>query len=297
MMNEHTKHNLDILRSLALREDTKARMREALLSYSDEHPVRAEQNTFALSAFMTSRRFSLYGSFVAAFIVLGGGVTLAAEGSQPGDIFYPIKTGISEPIMTAFATTDAEKVRVASTLAVRRIDEITALAASGSLTDEKQATLEHSFDQNIQIIEERTNALADQGDSHTALALREEFTASLAGEVPAVAAVAQHASPRVKEFIVKVRMLSGEHQEPKIDDSDAAVAVSNVAAASASSTPVKTTEKAYVPRALQLTASTSLPTLLKSPAVRFELREDRAVQGERLENEDDGAHELEIEGL
>ncbi len=299
-MNEKHKHNFHILKSLAASDERKARMREALLTYADENPVAVPQSTFAVSAFMTSRRFSVYGTLVAVIVVFGGGVTLAAEGSMPGDAFYGVKVSVTEPIMTALATSDEAKVRVASTLAVRRIDEIAALASSGKLTDEQQTKLEQAFDQSVQVVDEHTAALAKSGDAQTALSLQQQFSSSIASEAQAVSALDGRASPRTKDFIGKVIALSARHAgagEALAEENGEASAAAIISSTTPAARHTAEKEGEFKPRALQVTASTTLSNIIEA-SVQVQLPQDRALQGGEREDEDESSvHDLKIESF
>lgn len=303
----------DTLKALALSDSEKARMREALIFYANENPVIREMAAPAFSAFFASRAFSLYATMVAMLVVFGGGVTLAAEGSVPGETLYSLKVSVSEPVMTVLATSDEDKARLASKLAVRRLDEVAVLASTGRLTEEKQAELESSFDVHVEALEKHTATLAQKGDLKAAQALSEEFSVSLASEIQLLSTSKMEVSEKSRNLLKKVIALSSRdsgraiaYHDEEGDDDDFTKGSATIAlkkngfvgtssflasstATSRNASDASTTENGvrsgYRPRPLFLTASTSLSKILES-YTPVPIRKDRPERGE-----DDGYSE------
>lgn len=81
-----------------------------------------------------------------AILIVGSGTAAAAQGSLPGDVLYPIKIHVNESVETALAITPRAKVEVNATIAKRRVEEVQALAAQGTLDAEIAAQVEQNFD-------------------------------------------------------------------------------------------------------------------------------------------------------
>ena len=75
-------------------------------------------------------------------VLLGGGVSFAAEGALPGDALYPVKVGVNERVRAALALgleADAEwNVRQIE----RRLEEAEELSAEGELNAETRTEIE-----------------------------------------------------------------------------------------------------------------------------------------------------------
>lgn len=101
------------------------------------------------SFFKTHRSFAYVLGSVLTFVVLGGGLAYAAEGSVPGDLLYPVKIRVTEPIRDALAITPAEKASWDAEKAVRRLNEAETLANKNKLTPQYQNELEQNFNKNV----------------------------------------------------------------------------------------------------------------------------------------------------
>ena len=193
-MTDPTTNFIQRLKSLELTDNSKLAMRERLVSYLDMHPVvMAPSPTTGLSsffAFASSRRFSLYAASFLVLIIAGGSVTLAAEGSAPGDALYDVKVHVNEPVMTALATGDTGQAQVAAKIATRRANEAVLLATRGTLTEARRADLTMRFTDSIKKAAEKADALAAAGRPDEALTVKENLAANLAGEAQALGAVA-----------------------------------------------------------------------------------------------------------
>lgn len=83
---------------------------------------------------------------LAAALVVGGGTAYAAQGALPGDLLYPIKIHITEPVEVALAQNSEAKAKVEARLAERRVEEAQSLAARGELDATTTAELQTNFD-------------------------------------------------------------------------------------------------------------------------------------------------------
>lgn len=146
--HERLEKNLRKAAQGALSADERERMRSMLLEYASMKPVRAAiaPRSAVLPRFYLAMRIGFVAMLVLA--VGSSSVAYAAEGTLPGDLLYPVKVDVTEPIRTALQTTPAEKATWEMTLATRRIDEATALAAKGALSTSTETSLAARFEAN-----------------------------------------------------------------------------------------------------------------------------------------------------
>lgn len=134
---EHLPHTfIENLRSVSLTEKERGEMRAALLSKMRES-VSARPVVSTWSHLFFSKR--VQASFLSVIIVLGYGssVTFAAEGALPGDILYPIKTKVTEPVARLVAATSpAEEAQFETKILERRLEEAEALETDKKLDPE-----------------------------------------------------------------------------------------------------------------------------------------------------------------
>lgn len=80
-----------------------------------------------------------------AMVLSGGSAALAAEGALPGDVLYPVKIYINEPVQSAFIVGDVSRARFETKKAVRRLEEIETLASQGRLNQTAVEVVNHNF--------------------------------------------------------------------------------------------------------------------------------------------------------
>ncbi len=78
-------------------------------------------------------------------VVVGGGASVAAESSLPGDFLYTIKTRVNEKVMAALATTTEAKANFEAGLAENRLEEMERLSAKGKVDANVASDLQARF--------------------------------------------------------------------------------------------------------------------------------------------------------
>lgn len=116
---------------------------------------------------------------VLAFVLVGGGVSYAAEGSVPGDALYPVKVKVNENVVSALAVSDEAKARWEARLAERRLEEAEVLAADGRLDEDTGAELEERFREHAERTQERVTTIAEKRGPESAATLSSHFESSL----------------------------------------------------------------------------------------------------------------------
>lgn len=75
-------------------------------------------------------------------LALGAGASQAAEGAVPGDIFYPLKTKVKEPVERLLVpNTPVAQANFETKLVEKRLDEAEQLIKEDKLDDERRAEL------------------------------------------------------------------------------------------------------------------------------------------------------------
>ncbi|MEK7094083.1 MAG: DUF5667 domain-containing protein [Patescibacteria group bacterium] len=112
-------------------------------------------------------------------ILLGGGTSLAAERALPGDVLYPIKVVINEPVVSALSLSVEAKIDWEAELAGRRLKEAVELADAGKLNAEVEEKLSEEFTKHETKVRERIANLEEKGDEKVAASLAARFEGSL----------------------------------------------------------------------------------------------------------------------
>lgn len=284
MKNEHDLFSH--LERLTLGETSKARMREALLTYADLNQATTQPSYTSFSLF--TGRFALYSSFIAVLLVGSGGISLASETSVPGNPLYSIKVHVNEPVLSTLAFSESSKARVAGKIASRRLEEITVLAQRDSLDDATQVSLETAFEAHVEQVALSTQKLDDDGETVIAEEIRSDFASTLSREAQALAAVKPEAHMKTKKLLVRVIALSSDSHGDEPDavavassiqeDVSPVTAVALLSTTTATSTTETVRAKAFRPRTLLVGTSTTFTTTLYGAPPLIAPTQDTALQ-------------------
>lgn len=155
---------------IRLTEAQKDRMRSVVHAYMELKPARAHahaserERAFSIRALIAHPALAL----VAIFAILGSsaGVSYAAEAALPGDLLYPVKVNLNEPVRGALAISAQAKTAWAISIAGERAKEAATLAAEKRLDPGTQAELESSLVSHAEIA---TRILDEQATSAPAM--------------------------------------------------------------------------------------------------------------------------------
>ena len=100
---------------------------------------------------------------------IGGGTSFAAEGAIPGDLLYPVKVSVNEPVRGALSFSTEAKAGTEAKLALRRLEEAEALMASGKIDADAYAELEANFEAFAERVANRSAELAEKSNDHAAV--------------------------------------------------------------------------------------------------------------------------------
>jgi hypothetical protein len=118
------------------------------------------------------------GLIVALVLAVGGGVSVVAQRSVPGDALYGVKVNINEEARAAFALSSASKAEVDADRAGERLEEAEELSVEAQVGAEVQADIEGNFKEFADRTEARINALIDT-DARAAADIASSFEAAL----------------------------------------------------------------------------------------------------------------------
>lgn len=225
-------------------------MRSVVRAYAAMKPIRTPTSRQSrprpgVLAFLFSPR-AIVAAVVVALVGSSGGIAYAAGSSLPGDILYPVKRHVTEPIAQAVAVSPAARAETATKLANRRIDEAAELSRQGRLSEATRDELTRDFETHIEqafeaaaqapIAAAVTAAVAatttltalerDLGDREEEL---ERLSASTTDLAPIIAAVKQK-----KASLHDRRARSEDERVPTISATTSAVATTSIGMATSS---------------------------------------------------------------
>jgi hypothetical protein len=101
-----------------------------------------------------SRLSYLTSVSVAVFVLVGTTVAFASEKALPGDLLYPVKVNVSEPIRTVLVQTPQAKAEWEAEKINRRLQEAEQLSQKGELDDAKANSIKERIDTNLTKLDE-----------------------------------------------------------------------------------------------------------------------------------------------
>lgn len=118
-------------------------------------------------------------AFAVIFLVAGTGVSYAAQDTIPGDMLYPVKVSVMEPLQRSLAFSAEAKAELDARLALRRLEEVTRLAAENELTIEQSQHLNGTFLQHVESVEHHIEEVARGGGNDAAERLSDDLATQL----------------------------------------------------------------------------------------------------------------------
>lgn len=162
MNQRHTQSNMHEFDTRAtLTPQERARMRGVLREYMAMKPIRPESFEKPRAVWFLSARFVVPG-LAFALILSSTGISYAAQGALPGDLLYPVKVHVNEPVRGALATSPATRAAWAADVAGERLKEAATLAAAGALSTSTQDELKSSFETHVAIA---ADAIAEEAST------------------------------------------------------------------------------------------------------------------------------------
>ncbi len=112
-------------------------------------------------------------------VLVGGGTTLAAEGSLPGDFLYPVKVDVNEKVVSSFHFSAEAKTEWEIRQAERRLEEAAKLESQSKFSNENKVEIEQKFSDHADRVELRIEDLESRGKISAAVDLASKFETSL----------------------------------------------------------------------------------------------------------------------
>ena len=131
---------------------------------------------------------------IAIVVLLSAGSAFAAEGSLPGDMLYPVKRYVTEPLRVALAKSPVQKAAVSAELASRRLQEAETLAAQNRLTPDTAAQLGTQFTEQVGQVQASAQVLRNESNTSAATDVQDTLEAKLQTHAAALRHVEQDVS-------------------------------------------------------------------------------------------------------
>ncbi len=196
-------------KSVRLHEQEKQALRSDLFLTQGAHKQAHSRQLFFQAFFVALQAHAL--SIVAGVLVVvlasAGGISYAAERTVPGEFLYPIKVGVNEKLVMAFAASPEKKARWSVQQTERRLVEAEKLVASRGLSLQATTQLAHAVSKHAQQAGDFAKDIEARGDVSGSVAIHSALEASLSAHSRILTAVDDAQSmqlPYVQQLIERV---------------------------------------------------------------------------------------------
>src|SRR3989344_2099616 len=183
MDKELFKQSMRQARQERLSSDQKTAIRQSILNFISNNPVRTKIET-RTNSWLTIFNYKLnYISTMALLLLItvlvSGGVAVGAEKALPGDILYPVKIGINEEVQGWLSVSEEAKSHWEVERAQRRLEEAEVLASRGNLNTEIRAVIESNFEAHSERVRNRIVKFENKENFNAAVDVSSNFEATL----------------------------------------------------------------------------------------------------------------------
>ncbi len=180
MTDKRFHKGIEALKKITL---TRAERRMILKNIIGEEKIPSTSWYYSLSlvfkGWFLQNRFAYALASILLVILVGKGMAFAAEDALPGDLLYPVKTGIQERLQGISLETDEEKAQWEVQKAERRLEEAEELAAEGKLDASKRKAIEKRFEAHTSALLSITEDLQKDVSPEKAVDVLVDFAAKI----------------------------------------------------------------------------------------------------------------------
>jgi hypothetical protein len=170
---------------IRLSQSEKARMLSNIVGAASAGVSRRTPSPYQYHYSWFSVRFAMPVALV-IIVALGSGTVYAAQGSLPGDVLYPVKVSVAEPLEGALALSTQAKAKFNASLVEERMQEAEALASQGRLTSSTTQEIESSLSEHAAAVNDLAQQLQNT-DPGTAAEVTAQVDSSLAAHSAVIA--------------------------------------------------------------------------------------------------------------
>lgn len=159
---------------------------------SSKKTVPSPWTLYSFKVWIEQNRSMTICSVIALILIVSStNIAFAAKGSLPGDLLYPIKTQVIEPIEGTLAITPTAKAKFNVSIADTRLQEAEVLAAQGRLDSAKEQQIEASFNVHTSLLSSELDTI-QKADASISDAIRASFQADMNSRADVIDTLAIH---------------------------------------------------------------------------------------------------------
>lgn len=161
MTNNKIQKGIESLKKIQMSSNEASMLRENLLNYVDKTlEVETVDNVKTYNKMPILSQYFKFNSFKPQFafatfsilglFIIGAGAVGAAKTSLPGDILYPLKVKVVEPIQGLLMLTPVSKVNFEAKKIDNRLNEVEALVKNNNLNKDNREVIEKNLEKNFE---------------------------------------------------------------------------------------------------------------------------------------------------
>ncbi len=147
------------------------------ISHSSQKAINFLKFNSLTKNFMSNFKLSYLA--IPVILIMGAGISFAAENSLPGDFLYPVKIHVNEPVETALSVSPKSQADLNANLAQRRLKEAEQLLSQGKLSPQVKESLSNNFKTHSDSFNREVAKLKEQNDTKDADQAESDFEDNL----------------------------------------------------------------------------------------------------------------------
>jgi hypothetical protein len=177
MNDNDLKKGIENLKSIRLSRIEKRRMLRRVFGASNSPAFLPHPIQFFGNMFVFHRGLAIATVIVLITTLSGTSALYASENTVPGDVLYPVKVNVVEPIQTALITNPQDKARFETEKAVRRLEEAVILVHRNEFSEDRRVEIETRFKKHTDAVNSIVSVMS--ATSTEAVDIETEFEAKV----------------------------------------------------------------------------------------------------------------------
>lgn len=218
MNDPQFKKGIENLKNISLSQSEKQKMLSNLTTYADFHaPTKLQKKSVEFWSWSFFHAHSAYAFRTVMLLLIVSGTSYAAENALPGDLLYPFKVNVNEPVRGALLTSTEEKAQWESDKFIRRVEEAEALANEGKLDDASLREVEKRIDTHFEKFERFSGSSKNTPAAFSSSEAHQDNSDSAAGNARMAPTQAKFSAP-AEEPAMMLMQISTESADLIVED-------------------------------------------------------------------------------
>ncbi len=212
-------------KNISLSDKEKEEIKQRLFRFMKETDVSAPQPKqgwpATLAGYFAQNKTTRYSIVsLASFLgvmLFSGSVAFASQNALPGELLYPVKTGITEKVLGWSKGSDQEKANYAIGLVQLRLEEMEKVSAKAEVSEQATDQVQNLINQHVSDVKSRIENIRKQGQQDAAIEANSDLEASLSAHTDLLQRIQAKgnakksaASAKIDNFILNLKEKTGQ---------------------------------------------------------------------------------------